>query len=129
MNILLRLVLLLVCFFSLDVICVSLDDEDAAALLWERAVSYASRLSMDTAVQEKLQARDVATLHLVAKHQLQQPQQQQNNNNDDDRDRAMALEILHALADSADEPHNIASQVTLGFYYYETVGDKIKALG
>lgn len=88
--------------------------------MWQRASLYAKRLGMDTAVTEKLAARDVTALHQVAKHQLQQGQQQ---------DQETGLAILHALADNSQTPH-IASQVTLGFYYYKRGGgdDRIRAL-
>lgn len=90
---------------------------------WNQAAAYASQTGMDTAVQEKIAARDVHTLHQVAKHQLQQQQNQLQ--------AAAGLKTLHALADEA---QHLASQVTLGFYYYQKAGDnsnlddKLKAL-
>ena len=89
----------------------TLDD----ATLWQEAASYAQSLQMDEAVQQRLEARDATTLHQIGKHQLQS-----------DTEKTMGLEILHALADHPNHPL-VASQVTLGNYYY-TTGDKGNAV-
>ena len=102
--------------FVIFLVCFVVFSKAQDAALWERASSYATGLQMDEAVLGKLAAKDVSTLHQVGKHMIQQ-----------ETERAYGLQILHALADEQNRPH-IPSQVTLGFYYYQTVGDKIKAL-
>lgn len=89
--------------------------EDAA--LWQEAVAYATRLEMDTAVLQKLQAKDIGTLHQIGKHQLKQEASKEQV--------ALGLKTLHALADDPAHAH-ILSQVALGFHYYPT--DKVRAL-
>lgn len=79
--------------------------------LWVKAIAYAtSHPQLDDAVVQRLQAKDISTLYQIGKHLLKQQQQ--------DGEEASGLEILHALADDARQPH-IASQVALGFYYYQ----------
>ena len=85
--------------------------------IWEQAAAYATSLDMDAAVLQKLNAKDLGTLHQIGKHKLKQQQASE--------EQSSGLRILHALADDPSNPH-IPSQVALGFHYYET--DKIKAL-